>query len=93
MKHVALSEFRRITSDLAEVDMAPPRLDSLSREMAVAAAAIPDSRHRLLAAMQILGNLRDLLVADVSQDAAQALDKAIQALMQRERELPATWAR
>ena len=93
MKHVASSEFQQVGGEFAEVDLAPPRLDSLSREIAIAAAGIPDPRHRLLAAMQLLGNLRDFLVAGISKDAEQALDEAIYALMRRERELPASWTR
>ena len=65
-------------------------LDSLSRELALAAAN-GDPRGRLLSAMQMLGNIRDFLVAPLSPDAERAVDAAIQELMRRERELPAEW--
>ena len=59
--------------------------------LARAAAANGDARGRLLNAMQMLGNIRDFLVAPLSPDAERAVDEAIQELMRRERELPATW--
>lgn len=65
-------------------------LDNLSRELATAAAS-GDERVRLLSAMQMLGNFRDLLVGPLSGEAERLLDQAIQELMRRERDIPAEW--
>lgn len=65
-------------------------LDNLSRELTMAAAN-GDERERLLNAMQMLGNIRDYLVSPLSGEAEELIDAAIQQLMRRERQLPATW--
>ncbi|MFC3713809.1 hypothetical protein ACFOMD_14630 [Sphingoaurantiacus capsulatus] len=83
-------------ADLKPVDVAPfpvadlGSLDSLSRELTLAAAS-GDERVRLLNAMQMLGNIRDYLVSPLSDEAENLIDAAIQQLMHRERQLPATW--
>lgn len=68
----------------------PMSLDHLSRGLALAAAH-GDERLRLLNAMQMLGNVRDLLVGPLSSEAEQLIGKAIHELMRREREIPAQW--
>lgn len=83
-------------ADLKPVEVAPfpaadlGTLDNLSRELTMAAAN-GDERERLLNAMQMLGNIRDYLVSPLSDEAENLIDAAIQQLMRRERQLPATW--
>jgi hypothetical protein len=91
VKHQPLADFKSGDRGSNEAGLTPPQLDSLSRDLAVTAARLPDQRLRLLAAMQLLGNLRDYLVADISESAEQAIDQAIKALMRHERELPSDW--
>lgn len=89
MRHVNIAEIDPAgTSPLAA--HWPISLDSLSRELALAAAN-GDPRGRLLSAMQMLGNIRDFLIAPLSPAAERAVDQAIEELMRRERELPAAW--
>jgi hypothetical protein len=91
MKNVRLVV--RTDPDPAVAAATPPMMDGLSRELALTAAGLPDQRLRLVAAMQILGNMRDFLVADMSGDAEGAIDDAIEALMRCERRLEAAWRR
>lgn len=93
MKHVAVAELTRMDERQFASEITPPQLDNLSRDLAITAARLPDQRLRLLMAMQVLGNLRDFLVAEISEAAEQSIDEAIQVLMRCERELPAGWAR
>lgn len=89
MRHVKIADLT--TSDVTPVGAdATASIDNLSRELAVAASA-GDRRMRLLSAMQILGNLRDFLVAPQSTEAEELVDQAIRALMRCERDLPADW--
>lgn len=89
MRHVRMTELAM--GDIAPFEAKPAAsLDVLSRELALVAAN-GDPRNRLLSAMQMLGNIRDFLVAPLSPDAERAVDEAIQELMRRERELPAVW--
>lgn len=89
MRHVSTAELAA-----GEVGSFAPEsataLDTLSRELAMA-AAIGDPRVQLLNAMQMLGNIRDLLVGPLSGDAEALLDQAIQELMRCERDIPAEW--
>ena len=87
MRHVTIGE---LALGGAREEMNPLSVDSLSRELAQVAANA-DQRVRLLSAMQMLGNIRDFLIAPLSPDAERAVDAAIQELMRRERELPAEW--
>lgn len=87
MRHVTIAE---LALGGAHEEQTQLSVDSLSRELAQAAAS-GDQRGRLLSAMQMLGNIRDFLVAPLSPDAERAVDAAIQELMRRERELPAEW--
>ncbi|GEM_PF-4694131 len=93
MKHVPSTAFETRETPAVPPEWASPHVDAVSRDLAVFASKLPDQRLRLLAAMQILGNLRDFLVADMSEDAERTLDEAIAVLMRRERELPVAWAR
>lgn len=68
----------------------PASIDRLSRELAQAAAG-GDERMRLLSAMQMLGNIRDFLIASQSDEAERLVDQAIKELMRCERDLPADW--
>ena len=90
MKHRVLADFE-LGDSPNDTALTAPQLDRLSRNLAVTAARLPDQRLRLLAAMQLLGNLRDFLVADISEGAERSIDEAIRALMRRERELPSVW--
>jgi hypothetical protein len=65
-------------------------VEALERELALA-TGLDDRRLRLIAAMQLLGSVRDQLVAPVSDPAGRLIDDAIQELMRRERDLPAEW--
>lgn len=89
MRHVTIAELALGGAHAIE-EQHPVSVDSLSRELALAAAS-GDQRGRLLSAMQMLGNIRDFLVAPLSPDAERAVDQAIQELMRRERQLPAEW--
>lgn len=55
--------------------------DQLSRELALAAAAPSDRDARTSAAMQMIANIRDFLVADLSPAGEALLDEAIAELM------------
>jgi hypothetical protein len=89
MRHVNIAELASGDIGAFEAEH-PASVDSLSRELALAAAS-GDRRVSLLSAMQMLGNIRDFLVAPQSPEAEQLVDEAIQALMRCERELPADW--
>ena len=89
MRHVKIADL--VTGDTMPVAVEPSvSVDALSRELALAAAT-GDQRARLLSAMQMLGNIRDFLVAPQSPEAEELVDQAIQELMRRERQLPADW--
>lgn len=89
MRHVKIMELAsvEVTNFAAESAVS---VDLLSRELALAAAA-GDDRVQLLSAMQMLGNIRDFLIAQQSPEAERFVDQAIQELMRRERRLPAEW--
>jgi hypothetical protein len=89
MRHVKIMELAasEVTTFATESAVS---VDSLSRELALAAAT-GDDRVQLLNAMQMLGNIRDFLVAQQSPEAERFVDQAIQELMRRERQLPAEW--
>ena len=89
MRHVKIADF--VTGETTPLAVEQPAsVDALSRELTLAAAT-GDERTRLLSAMQMLGNIRDFLVAPESAEAEELVDQAIQALMRRERQLPAGW--
>ena len=89
MRHVKIADL--MTGDTIPLAAEQPAsVDALSRELALAAAT-GDARARLLSAMQMLGNIRDFLVAPQSPEAEELVDQAIQALMRCERQLPADW--
>ena len=89
MRHVKIADL--LTGDTTPLAVEQPvSVDALSRELALAAAT-GDERARLLSAMQMLGNIRDFLVAPQSPEAEELVDRAIQALMRCERQLPANW--
>lgn len=89
MRHVKIRELAsaKVTTFPTESAVS---VDLLSRELALAAAT-GDERAQLLSAMQMLGNIRDFLVAQQSPEAERFVDRAIQELMRRERQLPAEW--
>ncbi len=89
MRHVKFAELMPGASGMFEPDSLAS-LEKISRELALAAAA-GDERIRLLSAMQMIGNLRDLLVGPLSKEAEALLDQAIQELRRRERDMPAEW--
>lgn len=89
MRHVKIAELALsgvVPSGLG----ASGSVDDISRELALTAAS-GDQRMRLLSAMQMLGSIRDILVAPQSSGAGRIVDQAIKELMRRERELPAEW--
>lgn len=89
MRHVKIAELA-LSGVVPAGAGSSPSVDNLSRELALTAAT-GDERMRLLSAMQMLGNIRDFLVAPQSREAERLVDQAIQELMRRERELPAQW--
>jgi len=89
MRHVKIAELVPGAVGMFEPE-GPTSLDNLSRELALAAAH-GDERLRLLNAMKMLGNVRDLLVGPLSSEAERLLGQAIHELMRREREIPAEW--
>lgn len=89
MRHVSTAELAAIEIGSFAPESATT-LDNLSRELAMAAAN-GDVRVQLLNAMQMLGNIRDLLVGPLSAEAERLLDEAIQQLMRHERDIPAEW--
>ena len=89
MRHVKIMELASAEVTNFATDSAVS-IDLLSRELALAAAG-GDDRAQLLSAMQMLGNIRDFLVAQQSPEAERFVDQAIQELMRRERQLPAEW--
>lgn len=91
MKHAALTDFDRALSGPIPDDIGPLLLDRLSRDLATMAASVGDPRLRVLAAMQIAGNLRDFLIAGISGEAERLMGDAIRALMDHERQLSAAW--
>lgn len=62
--------------------------DQLSRELALAAAAPFDRAARAEAAMQMIANIRDFLVADLSPAGEALLDEAIAELMDHSPDAP-----
>lgn len=89
MRHVKLMELASAEVATFATEGAVS-VDFLSRELALAAAT-GDERVQLLSAMQMLGNIRDFLVAQQSPEAERFVDQAIKELMRRERQLPAEW--
>ena len=74
----------RLTVQLLHVAAGPVAsdvYDQLSRELALAAAAPFDRAARAAAAMQMIANIRDFLVADLSAAGETLLDEAIAELM------------
>lgn len=67
------------TSDLARLRIDAAALDRLSRHLAVAAAAV-EPADRPAAAMRLIANVRDFLVAALSEEAEQVLDRSIDLL-------------
>ena len=89
MRHVKTRELASAEATTFATESAMS-IDFLSRELALAAAT-GDERVKLLSAMQMLGNIRDFLVAQQSPEAERFVDQAIHELMRRERGLPAEW--
>jgi hypothetical protein len=78
MKGLAATELVPVETFDAAAAMA--FYDSRSRDLARVAAASPDRDLRLQMTRRILGNVRDCLVADLSEESEAYLDAAIDAL-------------
>lgn len=89
MRHVRFGEYLPRDGAPAE-QLSLGALDGLSQELA-ASAATGDERLRLLHAMKLLGDIRDILVAPMSAEGGKLIDQAIHELMRQERDVPADW--